>query len=45
MAGNVKGLTTFTVNASSVSYYFFKSVHRGTSKYWVLKGSTVNVTA
>lgn len=38
MAGNVKGLTSFSVNATSVSYYTFMSVHRGTSKYWVLVG-------
>lgn len=38
MAGNVKGLTSFSVSASSVSYYTFMSVHRGTSKYWVLLG-------
>lgn len=44
MAGPVKGLTTFTVNANSVSYYFFKSVHRTTSEYWALIGSAVNQT-
>lgn len=44
IGGNVKGLASFTVNASSVSYYFFRSVERGTSKYWTLVGSTVNVT-
>lgn len=44
MAGDVKGLTTFTVNASSVSYYFFRAVHRGTSSYWALVGSLTNQT-
>jgi hypothetical protein len=39
-----KGLATFTVNATSVSYYTFVSVHRGTTSHWALVGSAVNVT-
>jgi hypothetical protein len=44
MGGDVKGLTTFTVNASSVSHYTFVSVHVGTASDWVLVGSSVNQT-
>lgn len=44
MAGNVKGLTTFTVNASSWSVYVFKAVHVQTTKYWVLVGELTNQT-
>jgi hypothetical protein len=44
MAGNVKGLTTFTVNASSFSVYTFKAIHVQTTKFWVLIGSLTNQT-
>lgn len=41
----VKGLTSFTVNANSVSYYYFMSVERGSAtRKWVLVGSLVNQT-
>lgn len=41
----VKGLANFTVNANSVSYYFFRSVERGAStRKWALVGSAVNLT-
>ncbi len=43
MAGPVLGLTTFTVNANCISYYFFKSQHRGTAEHWVLVGSSLNI--
>lgn len=41
----VKGIASFTVNANSVSYYFFRSVERGNStRKWALVGSAVNLT-
>lgn len=42
MAGNVKGLTTFTVNANCVTYHFFRSVHRGTDAHWALVSTLAN---
>jgi hypothetical protein len=40
-----KGLATFTVNANSVSYYYFVSTERGAAtRKWVLIGSLVNQT-
>lgn len=42
MAGSVKGLTTFTVNANKWSAYTFKSIHVGTAEYWALVGSLLN---
>jgi hypothetical protein len=44
MAGNVKGLTTFTVNAASFSVYTFKAIHVQTTKFWCLIGSLTNQT-
>jgi len=44
MAGPVKNTSVFTVNAASVSYFYFKSVHRGTVTYWLLMGSATNLT-
>lgn len=43
--GGIKGLTTFTVNANTVSYYHFKSVGVAAPAgawYWSLTGSDLN---
>ena len=42
-AAEVKGITTFTVNANKFSVYFFRSVHVNGSRYWALVSSAVNL--
>lgn len=39
-----KGLASFAINATSVSYYFLRAVDSGSNTYWALVGSQVNQT-